>query len=129
MLINLTNHPFLSWSEKQYQAAVEQFGGVVDYDFPKITESMTCKDILASARKIKNDITKFYPESKSILVMGEHTFTYSVILELQKANFDCYATVSPRDVVEEKNNIKVSRFQFKKFRKYPNYKDILCDSK
>lgn len=125
MLINLTNHPSTTWSENQFQQAVTQFGGVVDFQFPKILESMESDELIKTAKLTIDEIQNKFPEFKSILVMGEHTFTFAIVIELLKSGFSCYATVAPRDVLDEKNNIKISRFQFVKFRKYPDYRDLI----
>ncbi len=36
MLINLSNHPLSNWSEKQRQAAEQQFGQIVNLPFPTV---------------------------------------------------------------------------------------------
>ena len=36
MLINLSNHPFAKWSKEQTQAAIHQYGNIVDMPFPQV---------------------------------------------------------------------------------------------
>jgi hypothetical protein len=53
------------------------------------------------------------------MVMGEHTLTTKLVKELQARGVVCVATAGPRQVVEQADGTKTSRFEFVTFREYP----------
>lgn len=123
MLLNFSNHPSSQWPEKQKEEAKKMFGNVTDIPFPNIPPDATEEDITQLSREYLNKILSFknqYPKI-AVHIMGEFTFTYNMIKELEKHGIPCYASTTKRTVEEiAENNVikKISRFEFVCFRKY-----------
>lgn len=49
MLVNLSNHPVSKWTPEQMQAALVEFGGVVDLPFPNIPPDVSREWVLDCA--------------------------------------------------------------------------------
>ena len=117
VFINLSNHPKEKWSYKQLKAAAA-FGPVFDVLFPVINPHSTINDIreLANAYVDKiQDINASHPVT--VHVMGEMTFTFSVVERLKASGIRCVASTTERNVME-KNGQKISTFEFVQFRDY-----------
>lgn len=118
MLINFTNHPVNKWQDIQFQAAEEQFGNIVDLEFPNIDPAWDHHQIEELAEEYLQQIrSKVRNKNDAVLIMGEQTFCFSLICKLQKNGIVCYATTTQRNV-SEKTNKKISTFEFIGFRKY-----------
>jgi len=121
MLINLSNHPSISWFNLQFKTAKELYTNVVDLDFPQIPPDADkelidalandykdiCLDILSSSKDIKN----------AVHIMGEMTFCFALINKLKKQNITCVASTSDRNTIDYENS-KITNFNFIKFREY-----------
>ncbi len=114
-LVNLSNHPSTYWPSKQLKKAKQTYGKIIDISFPPIPPE-------ANQHEIKNIVNEYYYKirklrPKAVHLMGEMTFTYSLISELKKANIECIASTTHRRV-EEKEGKKIVQFQFIQFRNY-----------
>lgn len=119
MLINLTNHPYSRWSESQKQAA-QAYGKVQDMPFPKIDAKANEQVIETLTDKYADKIKKIYvKEPITVHVMGEMTFTVSIVGKLQKLGILCIASTSERNVQEVEAGVKQVNFEFVRFREYP----------
>lgn len=118
MLINLSNHPFENWDEKQKQTAIEQFGFVEDFPFPLISPNAELSDIINLAEQIYNDIYIKYRTNIYIHLMGEYVLCYQLSKRFENARIPCYASTTNRVVIMSPNGEKTSLFQFIKFRPY-----------
>lgn len=118
MLINLSNHPYSKWDEKQ-KAAAEKFGETVDLPFPAIDTNGDENYINNLADEYLQKIKKM-GEGKELTVhlMGEMTFTFALVKRLQAHGIICVASTSERIVDESVPGHKDVIFRFTKFRKY-----------
>lgn len=118
MLINLSNHPSSTWSKEQTDAAIQQFGGICDFDFPAIDPEATTDEIQLLAEKTLLSIASSFEPGYSIHVMGEFTFCHRFILTCRNHSITCYASTTKRIVVMTEAGEKISRFFFVQFRSY-----------
>lgn len=119
MLINLTNHPSVRWSDKQ-KAAAKVYGEIVDMPFPVIDEAGDEKYIATLADEYLNKIVNL-SDTQSVVVhlMGEQTFSYALIKRLREHGITCVASTTKRIVKEEVPGKKSEViFQFERFRAY-----------
>lgn len=128
MLINLSNHPLASWSEKQKQAAEQQFGQIIDLSFPSVpTEAdlaqvmqlvgeyvQKCNDIIN--KSAETDSMK--PSKDAIHVMGEMTFVYQFVQKMSELGVLCVASTTRRIAIDNPDGSKLSNFEFVRFRPY-----------
>ena len=115
MLLNLSNHPSASWSSAQLAAA----GGesqVIDLPFPQVAPDGDETYIEQLANDYYNKIEAM-PNIEAVHIMGEMNFTYSLVTKLKNNGFRCVASTTKRETVEE-NGIKISKFNFVRFREY-----------
>ena len=113
MLLNLSNHPSASWSESQLAAAG---GNVVDLAFPKVAPDGDEAYIEQLANDYYNKINAM-SNIKTVHIMGEMNFTYALVNKLKAHNIRCVASTTKRETVEE-NGVKISKFNFVRFREY-----------
>lgn len=118
ILINLSNHPFIDWEERQIQAATH-YGKVIDIPFPIVDEYADEYYItelaLSYLQKIK---TMGSPQEVTIHLMGEMTFCFALLKLLQQDKYTCIASTSKRLVENLEPSQKQVTFQFERFRKY-----------
>jgi ATP-dependent exoDNAse (exonuclease V) alpha subunit len=115
MLLNLSNHPFNSWSEKQSQVALETYGEVVDLQFPQVGPYADELDIEKLTFIYVNKVVKMKPDA--VHIMGEMTFTFQMVQKLLSLGIPCIASTTNRKAVIEDGK-KISVFEFAKFRSY-----------
>jgi hypothetical protein len=131
MLINLSNHPLSRWSPEQRQAAEREFGAIVDVPFPQIKPD----DSLTSVREVvrcsvqdcltllqttahQTEREGIPQQRNAIHVMGEYTFTFLFVNEMQAKNIRCLASTTERIVTENPDGSKTTIFRFVQFRPY-----------
>lgn len=118
MLINISNHPSSKWSKQQLDAANE-YGGVVDLQFPHVAASEDEEYIASLTNEYVQKITRLYENRISAIhIMGEMTFSFALIQKLKAQGFECIASTSARCVNEMANGKKEVKFEFVRFRKY-----------
>lgn len=113
MLLNLSNHPSTSWSEPQLAAAG---GKVIDLAFPQVAPDGDEAYIEQLANDYYNKINAM-SNIEAVHIMGEMNFTYSLVSKLKAHNIRCVASTTKRETVEE-NGVKISKFNFVRFREY-----------
>ena len=123
MLINLSNHPSSKWREEQLNAAQQQYGEVVDEQFPIIDPSLDAKAIDKLAHHVLTAIQYRYSgwdneKWITIHIMGEMTFVYAFVRRAHGQGIPCVASTTERVVVDNPDGTKTSTFQFVKFREY-----------
>lgn len=119
MLINLSNHPSDKWSKSQTEAAISQFGEIVDLPFPQIEPDATKADIAHIAQDYLTRVQQIgQPNDTAIHIMGEMTLTYQLVALLKDAGYHCYASTTVREVYEQEPGKKTVIFQFVNFREY-----------
>ncbi len=119
MLINLSNHPFSSWSTKQRQAA-EAYGECIDLPFPAINPSWDEEQIEKLSSEYFDKIIAMGSGHKQLTVhlMGELTFCFSLLRKLQRAGIRCVASCAQRNVEDAPDGVKRVIFAFENFREY-----------
>lgn len=123
MLLNLSNHPSSQWPEKQYEAAIEQFGGITDIPFPAIEPTADDQEVLLLARHYASlcirQLASFSGQKtqNAVHVMGELTFCFAVVSLLQKDDIRCVASTTVR-MATQHGNTRTSHFAFARFRDY-----------
>lgn len=124
MLINLSNHPFEQWSEKQKQTAIQLYGNVTDIEFPQINPHADDIEVLKIAENYLSKILHSNHDKNLVIhIMGELCFCFTLVQLLQKHGITCVASTSVRNVVQ-KENIKTTVFEFCRFREYPQINNV-----
>jgi len=123
MLINLTNHPSSNWSEAQ-RAAAQVYGEIEDWQFPLIPPEWDESQVASLAKTYAERLIQRLKEAgqgpHAVHVMGEMTFTYTLVHLLQQAGVTCVASTTNRIVEEDPvSGKKVAQFRFERFRSYP----------
>lgn len=116
MFINLSNHPSEGWSEKQL-AAAQQYGVIVDIQFPNIEPSFT-KSMVNSLADVTVDTITALGKDITVHIMGEMTFTYAVVSRLKALGITCLASTTERNTITTPDGKKISEFKFVQFREY-----------
>ena len=103
MLINLTNHPYQSWGQKQKDDINTKYGKVVDMTFPFLdpNEPNEEEKIAQLVREYRDKLITLKPDA--VLLMGEWSFTMSLVNELLKNNIKVLSTAINLDMKITKN--------------------------
>lgn len=116
MLLNLSNHPSKKWSKNQQKAAESEYKIVKDIPFPHISPEASMGEVNKIVTTYKNKILEYQPDA--VHIMGELTFTCSLIDQLMKHKIKCIASTTTRNVEENGEGVKKVRFEFVRFREY-----------
>lgn len=119
MFINFTNHPSPLWSPQQMEAA-RRFGEVIDMPFPNVPPEATEADVARMAAEAVSSILVLAPAA--VLCQGEMTLTYRIVRLLSEHGIPALAACSERITTEtvgpDGTTSKISRFEFRGFRRY-----------
>jgi hypothetical protein len=122
MLINLSNHPTLQWTEAQIKAGSEQYGQLIDLPFPAIDPLATTDQITLLAEdyevKIRQMLLGETTGAFAVHVMGELTFCVALVARLQKTGITCLASTTNRETTHNPDGSKTTQFGFVRFREY-----------
>jgi hypothetical protein len=141
MLLNLSNHPKTKWDERQLVAAASEFGAVEDIPFPQIDPGASLEDVariayeyadkceqVLNARSDELNAVSGPPvggtesrttnESNAVHLMGEFTFTYQFLKEMERRGIPCVASTTERIVADNPDGSKTTVFKFVQFRPY-----------
>ena len=117
IFINLTNHPIEKWDDKQRKEA-SVYGNLMNMQFPTIEPEATTDDVRELANHFVHEIKVINAtHDVTVHIMGEMTFTFSVVEQLKALGIRCLASTTKRNV-EEINGQKISTFEFVQFRDY-----------
>ena len=117
ILLNLSNHPYNSWSEKQKNAAAV-YGECIDLKFPMIDASLDKDAIMNIVDNTLSEIKSYTEKNKiTVHVMGEMTFCFAIVNKLKSIGIKSIASCSNRNVTME-GEVKTSVFEFERFREY-----------
>jgi hypothetical protein len=119
MLINLSNHPSISWQFPQLEAAAA-YGEIKDMPFPAIHPSWDTEQVRAVANNYFLQCTRCLSdanEKSAVHLAGEPVFCFLLAQLLLKENITCLTSTTERIVAEE-NGTKISEFRFGRFREY-----------
>ena len=118
MFIDLSNHPFATWSTSQLSAARE-YGELQEIAFPNIDPELSKASVQKEAAACVTMILETYPtENLTVHIMGELTFCYYTVRLLKKVGIRCVASTTERIVEETEDHQKLVRFSFVQFREY-----------
>jgi hypothetical protein len=121
MLINLSNHPKVNWSEKQSSAALRKYKSVFDLPFPYIYPNANSNQVKSKAefylKKILQLLKNSPDKNNAVHLMGEFTFVYHLAAMLKRNKIHVVVSTTDR-IVEEKNRKKIVTFNFVRFREY-----------
>lgn len=122
MLINLSNHPSTEWRKKQIEEANNIYGRITDVKFPDISPEADFIEVKEKAKgyliEVKNLLMAHEKENNAIHIMGEFTFTFNLVELLKQNNILAVSSTTSRQVYEDENGNKISKFNFIKFRNY-----------
>lgn len=122
MLLNISHHPFSLWSKEQQSVAIDLYGEVLDVAFPRIAPTSSASEVaslaLASVKECLS-LIKRSPGAAVVHVMGEFTFTFAFVAEMQRSGVTCVASTTDRNVVPNPNGTRTVTFTFVRFREYP----------
>lgn len=119
MLINLSNHPFTTWSNKQKNDAIAQYGEVIDYPFPHVSPDNDIDEIKELAKNIFQEIINLHEDKEiTIHIMGEFSLVFQMVSLFQTKGIPCILSTSNRIVEAQKDGSKKVFFDFLKFRSY-----------
>lgn len=118
MLLNLSNHPSNTWSKQQKDAAILQFGGILDMPFPEIDPDASLEQVQQLARETFDSIMALQIPDLSIHLMGEFTFCFQAINLFANKGIFCFASTTKRSVAFNSDGSKTSIFEFRFFRPY-----------
>lgn len=118
IFVNFSNHPSSIWSEAQKRAASD-YGELVDLPFPAIAPEEDRDYIEELAAEYFEKVTDIAdPASAVVHIMGELSFTFSLIGKLKAAGYKCIASTTSRMVTTDEKGNKVASFGFVRFREY-----------
>ena len=118
MLVNLSNHPYSQWCERQ-KAAASVYGPAVDLPFPSVSPETSEEEIGNLADDYLGKILNLgETQDMTVHIMGEHTLCHTLINRLQDRGISCIASCSARDVTMQPDGSKLVNFNFVRFRKY-----------
>lgn len=120
MLINLSNHPSEKWAEKQRKAAKSVYGSILDMPFPQVPPESSMDEVNKMVNDYTNKIMEYQPVA--VHIMGELTFTFSLVDQLMNRGISCIASTTQRNVEEEEDGVRKVRFEFVRFREYRKIK-------
>ncbi len=116
LFINLSNHPFSSWSEAQL-AAARQYGKLIELQFPDIDPNRD--DLCDIVEDYYNKILSLMKGGKATVhVMGEMNFTFALVSKLMDEGIRCVASTSERNCVNNPDGTSTTFFDFVRFRDY-----------
>ena len=114
VFVNFSNHPSNNWEAAQ-TAAAREYGDIVDIKFPEVDPRSSAEDIRSMGMEYTEMILEYAPAA--VMCQGEFTLCYTVINELKKNNVKVLAACARR-MVEEKDGVRIARFEFEGFREY-----------
>lgn len=118
LFINLSNHPSPQWTAEQL-AAAEQYGTVTDMPFPVIDSGADSEEIAKLVEETFDRLKSLAAgKTATVHLMGEMTFTYTLVRRLKDAGFRCVASTTDREVVDNGDGTRTTRFHFVRFREY-----------
>lgn len=118
VLVNLSNHPSVCWSEAQRKAALKLAREIRDLAFPAVPPEVGTAEIEALADEVVGTLARGYPGATHAMVQGEFTLAHALVRKLQQMGIVCLAATTRREVLEDAGSVKTTRFEFVRFREY-----------
>lgn len=121
MLINLTNHPTITWGEMQISVAQKRYGEIVDMPFPNISPQWSSKQVEQLAIEYFERIQTLLPKPQTndaVHLMGEQVFCFKLLCMLSNAGYVVVASTTQRITKVLPNGNIEKGFAFIRFREY-----------
>lgn len=122
MLINLSNHPSKNWSDEQLKFSIQNYGEIIDIQFPVINPTFSEDEINLLAEEYSKTISEIISKSldkmDAVHLMGEFSFTYSLINLLKEKGIKVICSTTERNTRTDNEGKKISEFKFVRFREY-----------
>lgn len=121
MLINFSNHPLAQWGQRQRREAMARWSGIEDMDFPVIDPTLSREELYPLVEEYFEQCRAragMYGPDVAFHVMGESVFCYHLISHLLNAGYTVVASTTIRDVDYRSDGLKLSQFEFIRFREY-----------
>lgn len=116
VFLNLSNHPSTTWPKAQTQAAIQQYGRILDIPFPVIDPLLDESGIQSLAQVYLEKIIAINPSA--VHLMGELTFTFELVQLLKNLGITAIASTTHRITVDLPDGTKQVKFEFVRFRDY-----------
>ena len=113
IFINLSNHPSVEWNEPQLLAA-KKLGEIVDIPFPQIPPEASTNDVSKLAGSYLEIISE-YKDIAAVHLMGEMTFTCSLVKLLQRNGIKVLASTTKRNSINNHDGSRTLVFEFVQF--------------
>jgi len=119
LFINLSNHPYASWSDEQKEASKAYGGEVVDLDFPTVDPEASEEELQRLSDEITQEIMeKSQTKAVTVHVMGEMGLTVLLVSALKKKGIPCIYSTTVRISETLPDGSMRKEFHFQRFRKY-----------
>jgi len=119
LLVNLSNHPYASWSDEQKEASKAYGGEVVDLDFPQVDPEASEEEL----QRLSDEMTQKIMEQSqakavTVHVMGEMGLTVLLVSALKEKGIPCIYSTTIRISETLPDGSMRKEFHFQRFRKY-----------
>lgn len=114
MFYNISNHRSAAWSAEQIDAAKDLGGEIEDFAFPNVDPQADEMVIAAMARAIARQLPE-HPQWA--MVQGESSLTFALSRLLLAIGWRVVVACTARDVVDNDDGTKTTRFSFVRFRR------------
>jgi hypothetical protein len=115
--LNISNHPSDKWTPEQVEAAKSLGGLPSDVKFPHVDPQWSTEEVQNVAKKLVMSLDLV--EVAGAMVAGEPLMTLCIVRNLQAIGVRCFSATTERSVVEGKDGVKTSKFNFVRFREWP----------
>lgn len=116
MFLNLSNHASSQWSEEQLKGAHAFHPQIVDMPFPHVSPTADTAEVEKISISIIQEIKKLKPVA--VHLMGEFTLTFQLAWCLKSEGIPVMASTTQRNVTNNPDGTKTTRFTFVRFREY-----------
>jgi hypothetical protein len=115
---NISNHPSEGWGEAQREAALALAPGICDLAFPAVPPEADAACVAALSDEVMRQAAEVAPSATYAMVQGEFTLAHMLIRKLQEQGIVPLAATTCRQVIENADRSKTTRFAFVRFREY-----------
>lgn len=118
-MLNISNHPVCNWDDKQLEAAHHIAGDVTDCPFPDVDPHWGEERLKAEADSFSESVMHRYGCHDVVVhIAGEFCMCFALVSIFKAHGIRCVSSCTYRDVVDNGDGTKQSRFSFIRFRDY-----------
>jgi CRISPR-associated protein Csx16 len=118
VFLNISNHPSAAWGETQRQAALALAPEIRDLLFPPVPPEADAEWVAEQAEEILQRALEVAPGATHAMVQGEFTLAHALVGRLRAQGIVTLAATTSRDVDDNPDGSRTSRFTFVRFREY-----------